>query len=57
MIINITKKGLIILLISFVMISCSTKDEKILVFSKTAGFRHGSIESGISAIKKLGKEK
>jgi cytochrome c len=54
--IKITKKGLIILLISFVMLSCSTKEDKILVFSKTVGFRHGSIESGITALKKLGKE-
>ncbi|MBC6997282.1 ThuA domain-containing protein [Cytophaga sp. FL35] len=27
-----------------------------MVFSKTAGFRHGSIESGVTALKKLGKE-
>lgn len=31
-------------------------DYSILVFSKTAGWRHESIESGIEAIKKLGKE-
>jgi len=29
---------------------------KILVFSKTAGYRHQSIEKGIEAIKKLGNE-
>ncbi|HKH94234.1 MAG TPA: ThuA domain-containing protein, partial [Gemmatimonadaceae bacterium] len=29
---------------------------RILVFSKTAGFRHQSIEAGIAAIKKLGQE-
>ena len=28
----------------------------VLVFSKTAGFRHDSIEAGIAAIKKLGQE-
>ncbi len=54
--INITKKGLIFILISFLILSCSNKEEKILVFSKTEGFRHGSIESGIVAIKKLGLE-
>jgi type 1 glutamine amidotransferase len=27
---------------------------RILVMSKTAGFRHGSIEAGVAAIKKLG---
>lgn len=30
--------------------------EKILVFSKTAGFRHDSIEKGAAALKKLGEE-
>src|SRR5690606_31249016 len=29
---------------------------RILVFSKTAGFRHASIEAGIAAIQKLGRE-
>ena len=29
---------------------------RILVFSKTAGFRHSSIEPGVAAIKKLGQE-
>ncbi|PJJ62421.1 ThuA domain-containing protein [Compostimonas suwonensis] len=31
-------------------------DFKALVFSKTAGFRHGSIPAGISAIQQLGEE-
>jgi cytochrome c len=30
--------------------------QRILVFSRTAGFRHQSIEAGIAAIKKLGQE-
>jgi len=30
------------------------KVRKVLVFSKTAGFRHGSIETGIEAMKRLG---
>ena len=29
---------------------------RVLVFSKTAGFRHSSIEAGIAAIRKLGQE-
>ena len=29
---------------------------RVLVFSKTAGFRHGSIPAGIAAIKKLGQQ-
>src|SRR5215203_193003 len=32
------------------------QSQRILVFSKTAGFRHQSIEAGIVAIKKLGQE-
>jgi hypothetical protein len=30
--------------------------EKVLVFSKTAGFRHDSIPNGIAAIQQLGTE-
>ena len=30
--------------------------EKVLVFSKTAGFRHDSIPQGIAAVQKLGTE-
>jgi cytochrome c len=33
-----------------------TPQPRILVFSKTAGFRHGSIPAGIAAIRKLGAE-
>ena len=44
------------LIISIMVVSCNKKEEKILVFSKTNGFRHGSIETGVKAIKKLGKE-
>lgn len=54
-----------IAVISFVLVSfCQAdKDEatfvkpkKVLIFSKTNGFRHGSISVGINAIKKLGEE-
>ncbi|WP_242118162.1 ThuA domain-containing protein [Aestuariivivens sediminicola] len=34
--------------------SCSTREKKILVFSKTVEHRHTSIESGIKALKQLG---
>lgn len=34
----------------------SLKKNKVLVFSKTNGYRHESIEAGIAAIKKLGAE-
>ncbi len=36
--------------------SCTQKATKVVVFSKTEGFRHESIEAGIESIKKLGKE-
>ncbi|QCR22948.1 ThuA domain-containing protein [Pontibacter sp. SGAir0037] len=34
----------------------AAKEDKILVFSKTVGFRHESIPAGVAALKKLGKE-
>lgn len=33
------------------------KDFRVLVFSKTTGFRHKSIEAGVAAVKKLGEER
>lgn len=35
----------------------TTQETNILVFSKTAGFRHESIESGIAALEKMAQEK
>ncbi|MCW5517033.1 ThuA domain-containing protein [Muriicola sp. Z0-33] len=43
----------------FLIISCDNKRDgnpKVLVFSKTMGFKHSSIPSGIAAIQKLGAE-
>ncbi|MBN9295883.1 MAG: ThuA domain-containing protein [Filimonas sp.] len=34
----------------------ATKQDKVLIFSKTRGYRHKSIEPGIAAIQKLGAE-
>ncbi len=51
--------GLVIvagLLLYFTVFSSSKNESKVLVFSKTAGFRHESIEPGIEAIKKLGSQ-
>lgn len=42
---------LVVLLVSF-----NKKEDKVLVFSKTAGYHHESIAAGIKAIEKLGKE-
>lgn len=44
------------LLITLCFTSCQPEPQEILVFSKTAGFRHKSIEAGVSALKKLGAE-
>ena len=54
-------KKLLFLLVTLVMIttSCSNKRNgkpKVLVFSKTMGFKHASIPKGIVAIQKLGAE-
>lgn len=53
---NLSKMLFVCLITSLLILSCKTKEKKIMVFSKTAGFRHGSIESGIEALKKLGLE-
>ncbi|GAA3563317.1 ThuA domain-containing protein [Snuella lapsa] len=53
---NLIKTLTVYLAIAFLILSCNSKDKTVLVFSKTAGFRHGSIESGIAALKKLGAE-
>lgn len=37
-------------------VTASSRASKVLVFSKTTGYRHKSIPSGIHAIQKLGKE-
>ncbi len=46
--------GLVLLL--FFSACEESADVRVLVFSKTAGYRHASIEPGIKAIQKLGKE-
>ncbi|SFZ89970.1 hypothetical protein SAMN05428642_101667 [Flaviramulus basaltis] len=46
-----------ILIVLFVFITnFSEASDKVLVFSKTEGYRHQSIETGIETIKKLGEE-
>jgi glucose/arabinose dehydrogenase/cytochrome c551/c552/type 1 glutamine amidotransferase len=56
------KKILMVLLLGFALaiVSCggNKRDEepKVLVFSKTMGFKHASIPAGIAAIQKLGSE-
>lgn len=50
---------LLLLLVGLFLFNCQAQREetRILVFSKTAGFRHESIKDGIAAIQQLGKEK
>lgn len=49
-------KGILMSFVILLFISCEQepKTPNILVFSKTAGFRHESIPAGIEAIKKIG---
>ena len=50
----------IILLLAIIGTAACTKSRpgkpRVLVFTKTAGFHHGSIPAGIAAIQKLGQE-
>jgi len=57
------KKKILIAILSILVLGAAVayfmfkpKEVKVLVFSKTEGFRHESIETGIEAIKKLGVE-
>ena len=49
-------KYLICLFLCFSIIACSSTTDNVLVFTKTEGFRHKSIETSVEAIKKLGSE-
>jgi cytochrome c len=40
----------------YVPVAARSQEFRVLVFSKTAGFRHSSIGVGLAAIKKLGQE-
>jgi cytochrome c len=44
------------LLVAFTTAADAQSSPRVLVFSKTAGFRHSSIEPGLAAIRKLGQE-
>src|SRR5690606_9651146 len=50
------RSKLIIFLALCALLSCEKKKSRILVFSKTAGFRHESIEVGKIALIELGKK-
>ena len=48
--------SLLVLTTAGISFARQAQQPRVLVFSKTAGFRHSSIETGIAAIKKLGAE-
>ncbi|MBF9252708.1 ThuA domain-containing protein [Pontibacter sp. 172403-2] len=48
--------GILLLLVGLWAFSGSKEPPRILVFSKTAGFRHTSIEAGQAALMKMGQE-
>ena len=50
------KSIVLLLLVSFLYSSCSSKKERILVFSKTEGYRHESIPVGKLALIDFGKD-
>lgn len=54
---SISRLILSVLVLTVVAVSCTKKEKRILVFTKTAGYRHSSIEKGVAAIMKLGLEK
>lgn len=55
---SLFQKGLPLMCIVLLTFSCSKRsgNSKVLVFTKTAGFRHESIPDGVAAIQKLGNE-
>jgi cytochrome c len=46
----------LLLVSALVPVAAQSQQPRVLVFSKTAGFRHSSIPNGIAAIRKLGAE-
>lgn len=53
---NIVRWILLLFIVSGMLISCAEKKKKLLVFSKTTGYRHESIADGKLALIKLGQE-
>jgi type 1 glutamine amidotransferase len=45
-----------VLFIIFLLVAVISHSQEILVFSKTAGYRHASITAGIEALKKMGEK-
>lgn len=53
---KILMKCFLFILSALFVISCTSPEKSILVFSKTEGFRHASIEPAVIALEKLGRE-
>lgn len=49
-------KYIFLFFLILVQLSCTQKEKKILLFTKTQGFRHASIPAGVQAIYKMGQE-
>ncbi len=50
------QKYILLYLLILFQLSCTQKENKILLFTKTQGFRHASIPAGVQAIYKMGQE-
>ena len=50
------KNRLLLVIFTIITIPCFSQEAKVLVFTKTEGFRHTSIETGVQAIQDLGTE-
>ncbi|SFW15633.1 ThuA domain-containing protein [Cellulophaga fucicola] len=53
---SIFLKVFVFIFLSISFFSCGLQSPKVLVFTKTEGFRHGSIESGVVALEKMAND-
>ncbi len=53
---NQSLKWIVGFLVLAFLAACTQSQKKVLVYSKTAGFRHSSIEAGVEALQKLAQE-
>jgi type 1 glutamine amidotransferase len=49
-------RGILILVPALAGFPAQAQDDAVLVFSRTAGYRHASIEAGVAAVKALGEQ-
>lgn len=53
MVLNTVSSHILCFLCCLLLISCAEEPKKVLIFSKTAAFRHSSIEEGVKALKQF----